>query len=126
MVSTGAENFQDEDDQLLRLFMLQHERDPVQLLPWPHPNLDHEPSMSTLRYLLSLEPTRILSCLGDDDDLRPESQDLLRTTLQLRELSSGMRLTAASAWARFYPDRWEHYREENPLSSGLPTLDGIQ
>ena len=84
-----------------------------QMPPWPHPELASQPSMSTLRSLLAIEPNRILSFLGEDD-LEAEGEELLRATMHMRELSAGMRLTAASAWFSYRPDRYEVLADQFP------------
>ena len=47
---------------------------------------------------------------------QPESDEggILDATMQLREVSSGMRLAAASAWFSFRPDRWQGFRDNPP------------
>ena len=94
------------------------EETPVQVreMPhWPHPSQDDPMHPGLLRYALSLEPQRILSCLGVDNPEHAEDE-LLRATMSLRELSPGLRLTAAAAWFRLRPERWQAHQDVEPIT----------
>ena len=56
---------------------------------------------------------------------RREKKSILKSTLQLREASRGMRLTAASAWFRYRPERWRHEQEAPSERSDPSSLSSI-
>ena len=73
-------------------------------------------------YLLGhILPWRVCCVGADEPNLGQE--ELLRVTLGLREVSSGMRLTAASAWFRCRPDRWQAHVEDPPTPIGSSVGD---
>ena len=91
---------------------------------WPHPESSEVDDQ--LRYLLGIEPDRILSFLAQDEP-GDDGESLLKITMGMRELSRGMRLTAASAWFRFHPERWQAHADAQPeVSEGsMSSMDFV-
>ena len=88
----------------------------VTLPVWPHP--EREP---LLRYLLAIEPQRILSCLGVDEP-GPSQEELLDVTMtRMREVSCGMRLIAAAARFQFRPEQWQEHVNNPPTPREPPS-----
>ena len=85
---------------------------------WRHPEGKQSPGM--LRYLLAIEPQRILSCPGVDKP-EPGQEELFNVTMRLREVSGGMRLTVAAARFRFRPERWQEYENNPPTPKETPS-----
>ena len=107
----GGTRLRTERAENLRVAMLRTNPVETSILPaWPHALVAEQ---GRLRYILHIESDRLLSFLAEDEP-QNGGEDVLRSTMRMRELSGGMRLAAAWAWFRYQPERFQMYEEARP------------